>query len=152
MSKPVGRGSQLSGDEKKEILRLHLLERLPISAIAKKLDRDRGSIRRLLNSDESKTMRQQLAGDERDKVMALLKANGVQVAHEWRRAIEVASSKGDHRAGLAWLLHGGLVDPLPSDAPNTRIAIVIGTDEHPMRIPSPLALLREEKDKGHGTK
>ena len=142
----------MSVDEKREILRLHLLERLPISAIAKKVDRDRGSIRRLLQSDESKTLRQQLAGDERDKVTALLKANGVQVAHEWRRAIEVASSKGDHRAGLAWLLHGGLVDPVPSDAPNTKIAIIIGTDQHPMRIPSPLRMPSDEREDDDGPK
>lgn len=142
----------MTPDERKHILRLALVERLSIAAISRRVDRDRSTVSGLLRSAEGLQLRQQLQGDEREQVLQLLKASGLSVAREWRHAVDVASNKGNHAPAKDWLLHAGLVDPIQDDTSKGGLVIQIGTPEHPIRVPSPLALLREEEDQGHGSK
>jgi hypothetical protein len=152
MSRPPGRGSALTAEERREIQRLSIVEKLSISTIARRVDRDRGTVSEVLRSPESVALRQQLETDEREQVQKLLKASGPQIAREWIFAATQAAARGDHKPSKDLLLHSGLVDPVATDAGGARIAIVIGTDQHPMRVPSPLRMLQVEEDEGHGSK
>jgi hypothetical protein len=142
VSRPPGRGSALTQDERREIQRLSIVGRCSVADIARRTDRDRGTVANVLQSGESQALRQQLETDAREEVLRLLKASGPQAAREWAHAVTQAANKGDHRAARDLLLHAGLIDPVPDDGnQGTRILIQIGTPEHPMRVQSPLARL-----------
>lgn len=148
-----GRGSELTPDERREIQRLGIVESLSIAEIARRTERDRGTVASVLQASDSQAYRQQFEGDEREAVQRLLRASSRQVARDWVVAASNAAARGDHRAARDLLLHSRLIDPVAdSDSGATKIAIVIGTDEHPMRLTSPLALLREGEDEGHGSR
>ena len=155
MSRRPGRGSALTRDERHEIQRLGIVEGCSISEIARRTDRDRGTVANVLNAQDSQALRGKLATDARDEVLRMLQITSPQAAREWARAVTQAANKGDHRPARDLLLHAGAIDPIADDASNgPRIAIVIGTDEHPMNVRSPLRMLEleEEEEKGNGSK
>jgi len=50
----------------------------------------------------------------------------------------VAASKGDHRPAKDWLLHARSIEPVVEQGnQGARIAIIIGTPEHPIRVHPP---------------
>jgi hypothetical protein len=72
----------------------------------------------------------------------LLQAKALRRLEDWETASQVgALKKGNHAPARDWLLHAGVIDPLDSDTASVKVAIVIGTDDKPMRIPSPLSYL-----------
>jgi hypothetical protein len=74
----------------------------------------------------------------------LLQAKALQRLADWELASEVgARKKGNHAPAKDWLLHAGVIDPLDSDTASVKVAIIIGTEEKPMRVPSPLAYTEE---------
>lgn len=77
------------------------------------------------------------------KIMALEALDRVD---DWRLAARVGASKrGNHLPAKDWLLHSGMIEPLQGEhSGGIRIAINIGTDDRPMRIPSPLRENDEE--------
>ena len=71
-------------------------------------------------------------------VVKLLNAKALDLAEDWVKASSIAAEKGDHRPAQDALLHARAIDPL-ADAGNqgARIAIIIGTPEHPIRVHPP---------------
>jgi hypothetical protein len=78
--------------------------------------------------------------ETREAFRKLLQMQALQRLEDWRTASEVGSrKKGNHVPAKDWLLHAGVIDKLDSDDAGVHVAIIIGTDEKPMRIPSPLS-------------
>lgn len=70
----------------------------------------------------------------------LLQAKALARLEDWETASQVGARKrGNHGPARDWLLHAGALDPLDSDKTNVQVAIVIGTDDRPMRVRSPLS-------------
>lgn len=153
MSRPPGRGSALTPDERHEIQRLGIVERCSIAEIARRTDRDRGTVAAVLQSGESQAFRQQFETDAREEILRLLRVSGPQAAREWVHAVTQAAKKGDHRPARDLLLHAGAIEPIDGTSPATRVAIFIGTPEHPLNDLPPLILSRrsedESQDDGH---
>jgi hypothetical protein len=77
----------------------------------------------------------------RATVRKLMIGNSLQAMEHWQTAMDVgARKKGNHAPARDWLLHAGVIDELKQDSGNVRVSIHIGTDERPMRIPSPLTI------------
>lgn len=92
--------------------------------------------------------RLQLVEEDTDRgVVKLLQAKGLDFAEDMIEASKVAAGKGDHRPALAALLHSKQLEPL-ADAGNqgARIAIIIGTPEHPIRVHPPQAVVVDTID------
>ena len=84
--------------------------------------------------------RLQLITEDIDRgVINLLTAKSLDFAEDWMRASLKASEKGDHRPAKDALLAVKAIEPV-GDQPGTRIAILIGTPEQPIRIESPQVL------------
>lgn len=74
-------------------------------------------------------------------VINLLTAKGLDFAENWIKAASVASEKGDHRPAKDALLHAKAIDPVADGSQGgTRIAIIIGTPESPIRMEVPRIL------------
>jgi transposase-like protein len=139
MSRPPGRGSALTPDERRAIQRLALVDGCSIAEIARRTDRDRGTVSAVIKADDTRALQAHLASEARDSVLQLLRANSTAVARQWLHAVTNAAEKGDHRPARDLLLHAGAIDPIQDDhtASDTRIAILIGTPEHPIRVAPP---------------
>jgi hypothetical protein len=80
----------------------------------------------------------------RATVRRLMAAEALERVEDWRLAAQVgAAKKGNHAPARDWLLHAGVIDELSSDSSGVRVAIHIGTDERPLKIPSPLTIAAE---------
>lgn len=76
--------------------------------------------------------------DDDTGVVKLLRANALGFAEDWKTASEKAAAKGDHRPAKDALLHAKLIEPVEdSGNHSTRIAIVIGTPDQPIRVTPP---------------
>ena len=75
VSRPPGRGSALTADERREIQRLSIVEGRSIADISRRTDRDRGTVAAVLQSGESQTLRNQMETDAREDVLLLLRAS-----------------------------------------------------------------------------
>ena len=76
-------------------------------------------------------------------VVKLLSAKGLDFAENWVTAAQVAAEKGDHRPAKDALLYSRQVDPIVDGSSGTNIAIIIGTQEQPIRIAPPQAVVVE---------
>ena len=73
-------------------------------------------------------------------VVKLLSAKALDFAEDWSKASEKAAEKGDHRPAKDALLAIKAIEPVGENT-GTNIAILIGTPEQPIRIPSPALTL-----------
>ena len=74
-------------------------------------------------------------------VVKLLSARGLDFAEDWAKASRLAAEKGDHRPAKDALLHARAIEPVADQGnTGTRIAIIIGTPEQPIRVSSPQVL------------
>jgi transposase-like protein len=131
---PPGRGSQLTPDERRQIQCFALVDGLSVSQIARETGRDRGTIANVLRAEDSHDFRSQLETEARDAAVQILRGNSEKAARAWGSAIGVAADKGDHRPARDLLVAVGAIQE-QNDAP--RIAIIIGTPEHPIRVDPP---------------
>jgi len=99
-----------------------------------------------------RTAYRMLARDEvevdnvRAVVRRLMIGGALQAVDAWKLAMDVgAAKKGNHSPARDWLLHAGVIDELSSDSSSVRVAIHIGTDDKPLRIPSPLTIAAESE-------
>lgn len=58
-------------------------------------------------------------------VSLLLEAYAVPLLRDWRKASQAAARHGDHRPAKDWLLHAGLIDPLPDPSHGGPQIVVI---------------------------
>lgn len=77
---------------------------------------------------------------DNDRAIAkLLQFHALRFSQDWLRASEEAAKKGDHRPAKDALIHAKAIDPVVTDGhQGTRIAIIIGTPEQPIRIGPPV--------------
>lgn len=129
-----GRGSQLTPAERREVQELSLLQGLSNSEIARQTGRDRGTVSNVLRAEDSHALREQLATEAADAAVQILRGNSETAARKWVSAVSVAADKGDHRPAKDLLVAVGAISD-QSELP--RIAIIIGTPEHPIRIAPP---------------
>ena len=79
---------------------------------------------------------------EADLVAKSMRISELERMEEWAAACQVAASKGDHRPAKDWLLHARSIEPVADQAnQGARIAIIIGTPEHPIRVHPPQAVV-----------
>ena len=141
---PPGRGSQLTPDERRQIQCLAFVDGLSISEIARQTGRDRGTLAGILKADDSQAFEKPLETEAKDAAVKILRGTAERAARSWGTAIGVAADKGDHRPAKDLLLHTGVIDPIPDGAVSgTRIAIIIGTPEHPIRVSPPQGVVVE---------
>lgn len=78
-------------------------------------------------------------------VINLLTAKGLDFVEDWGKASNVAAGKGDHRPAMHALQTIKAVEPIGDSAnQGTRIAIIIGTPEQPIRVQSPQVISESE--------
>ncbi|MFN0314736.1 MAG: hypothetical protein ACKVQA_06850 [Burkholderiales bacterium] len=92
--------------------------------------------------------RLQLVEDDTERgVVKLLNAKALDLTENWIDAARIAAEKGDHRPAKDALLHARAIEPIAdSGAGGTRIAIVIGTPEQPIRIGPPQPIVVGTQD------
>lgn len=135
-SHPPGRGSQLTPAERAEIQHLSLVEGLSRSEIARRVRRDRETVRNVLAADDTRHLAEQLATEARDEVLLTLRRNASRVAQDWIEASAVAKSRGDHRPARDLLLHARAIDPIASERDSApRVAVIIGMPGRPVDLP-----------------
>jgi len=127
---PPGRGSALTADERKQIQCLALVDGETVSAIARTTGRDRETIANVLRADDSRALREQLAGQAADAAKLVLRGSAERVARKWVSAVDAAAEKGDHRPAKDLLLHTGVIQPL-RDQPAIAVQVVVGTVGNP---------------------
>jgi hypothetical protein len=81
--------------------------------------------------------RLQLIDVDESGVVKLLRVNELRLVDNWLEASEKAAAKGDHRPAKDALLHAKAIEPLADTNQGTRIAIVIGTPDAPIRVTAP---------------
>lgn len=133
---PPGRGSQLTPDERREIQKLALVGGHSQSEIARRVHRDRGTVATVLTADDTKALAKDLASEQREAALEVLRRAVVPAARAWVTAATTAAERGDHRAAKDLLLHTEVIAPL-ADQPGTRVQIVIGMPG--VDYPDPLA-------------
>lgn len=148
---PPGRGSQLTPAERAEIQHLWLVEGLSRSEIARRVRRDRETVRNVLVAEDSRHLAEQLATDARDEVVLTLRRNASRAAQDWVEASAVAKSRGDHRPARDLLLHARAIDPIAGErdaAP--RVAVIIGMPGHPVDLPDVRAFTEQHPSSDDG--
>jgi len=71
--------------------------------------------------------------DANTGVIAIMRASGERVLHDWLTASQVAANKGDHRPARDMLLYSGQVEELQGDKrPGAHVLIQIGSPERPL--------------------
>ncbi|MDP2319545.1 MAG: helix-turn-helix domain-containing protein [Acidobacteriota bacterium] len=127
---PPGRGSQLTPDERRDVQRLRLVDGESISEIARRTGRNRETIANIVRSDDTRELAEQLESESREAALRVLRGTSEQAARAWRKAIDTAADKGDHRPARDILLHNGVIQPLNGPA-NIGIQVIVGTPGHP---------------------
>lgn len=127
---PPGRASQLTPDERREVQRLRLVDGASISEIARRTGRNRETIANVVRSDDTRELAQQLESESRDAALRVLRGTSEQAARAWRKAIDTAADKGDHRPARDILLHNGVIQPLNGPT-NIGVQVVVGTAQQP---------------------
>lgn len=146
---PPGRGSQLTPAERAEIQHLSLVEGLSRSEIARRVRRDRETVRNVLTAEDSRHLAEQLATEARDEVLVTLRRNASRVAQDWIEASAVAKSRGDHRPARDLLLHARAIEPIAGERDSSsRVQVIIGMPGRPVDLPNLSAEVREELDAG----
>jgi len=125
-----GRGSQLTPDERREIQRLRLVDGESISEIARRVGRNRETVANIVRSDDTIELAQQLESESREAATRVLRGTSEQAARAWRKAIDMAADKGDHRPARDILLHNGVIQSLNGPA-NIGIQVIVGTPGNP---------------------
>ena len=67
----------------------------------------------------------------------LMSAYALPMLNDWRKASHKASDRGDHRPARDWLLHAGVLEPLPDTSKSSGTQIVIVNNPLP-GMPAPL--------------
>jgi len=129
---PVGRGSQLTPEQRREIQCCALLDGLSASEIARRTGRDRGTIANVLKAEDSRALRQQLETEAQEAAIKVLRGYSQRAARAWGIAIDAAADKGDHRPAKDLLLHTGAIEPVGDEGGTTRVAIFVGSPERPL--------------------
>ncbi|MDP2320629.1 MAG: helix-turn-helix domain-containing protein [Acidobacteriota bacterium] len=127
---PPGRGSQLTPDERRDVQRLRLVDGESISEIARRTGRNRETIANIVRSEDTRELAQQLESESREAALRVLRGTSEQAARAWRKAIDTAADKGDHRPARDILLHNGVIQPLNGPA-NIGIQVIVGTPGNP---------------------
>jgi hypothetical protein len=70
------------------------------------------------------TVRLVLLASNRE-IVELMAASGSALLDDWRQASALAAVRGDHRPAKDWLLHSGLIDPVPDSQRSAGPAVVI---------------------------
>lgn len=128
---PPGRGSALTPDERRQIQSLALIDGESISAIARITGRDRETVANVLRSDDSKALREQLAGEAADAAKLVLRSSAERAARKWVSAIDAAAEKGDHRPARDLLLHAKVIDPLEKGGTSFGVQVIVGSADRP---------------------
>ena len=131
-----GRGAQLTAAERAEVQQLALVDGLSQAEIARRVNRDRGTVASVLAAEDTQHMRTALEDAARSGARAILTRHAEQAAQDWVSASAVARQRGDHRPARDLLLHSGAIEPIKDGRQRggPQIAIVIGTPEVPIRI------------------
>jgi hypothetical protein len=79
----------------------------------------------------------QLGEDSAAAVRKLMRVKALGVLDQWHQSMPAAVKKGNHAPMRDYLLHAGAIEPAQADGPVARIAIMIGTEERPMRVRAP---------------
>lgn len=126
---PVGRGSQLTADERRQVQCLALVDGASVSEVARQTGRDRGTIANILRAEDSQSFRSQLETEAREAAVQILRGNAEKAARAWGTAIGQAADKGDHRPAKDLLLAVGAIQDHGNTAPG--IVVIVGTPDHP---------------------
>jgi hypothetical protein len=89
--------------------------------------------------------RLQLIEVDESGVVKLLRLNELKLLDDWMKASEKAAEKGDHRPAKDALLHAKAIEPVNDNQGGTRIAIVIGTPDQPIRVSPPQVIQGESE-------
>ena len=82
--------------------------------------------------------------DANTGVIAIMRASGERVLHDWLTASQVAANKGDHRPARDMLLYSGQVEELQGDKRNAaQVLIQIGSPESPIQALAPQVIEAE---------
>ena len=137
---PPGRGSQLTPAERSEIQHLALVDGLSQSEIARRVRRDRETVRNVVMAPDTKQLAHDLATEARDEVLLTLRRSATRVANDWIEASAVAKTRGDHRPARDLLLHARAIDPVETGSDGgTRVAVIIGMPGRPIVMSPDLA-------------
>lgn len=138
---PPGRGSQLTPTERAEIQSLYLLEDLSQSEIARRVGRDRETVRNVMRAEDTRALADQLAADARDTVIQTLRRAAPRMAQHWMDAAAVAKDRGDHRPARDLLLHVGAIEPVVgAGGTGSRVTIVVGMPGRPAGEPGAVTI------------
>lgn len=137
---PPGRGSQLTPAERSEIQHLALVDGLSHTEIARRVRRDRETVRNVVVAPDTKQLAQDLATEARDEVLLTLRRNATRVTADWIEASAIAKTRGDHRPARDLLLHARAIDPIESGSGGqSRVAVIIGMPGRPVTLPHGVA-------------
>lgn len=133
---PPGRGSQLTPSERAEIQHLALVDGLSQSEIARRVCRDRETVRNVVIAADTRQLAIDLATEARGEVLLTLRRNAPRAAMDWLEASAVAKTRGDHRPARDLLLHAGAIEPVQGERDRgTRVTVIVGTHDHPIDLP-----------------
>lgn len=128
---PPGRGSELTPDERRDIQRLRLVDGASVAEIARRMERTREAVNRVLGADDTRDLAQQLESESREAALRVLRGSAEQAARAWATtAITAAAAKGDHRPSRDLLLHAGVIQPLKDQQP-IGVQVIVGSSSHP---------------------
>ena len=121
-----GRGSQVMPDERRAIQQAHLAEGFNQRELADRFGRTRETIAGVLKGDDFERLCREVQADLVESVQRTLRANGVQAANQWVKAVDKAAEKGDHKPAKDLLLHTGLLRPMGEGNTGNQVIVQIG--------------------------
>lgn len=126
-----GRGSQLTPDQRREIQYLRLVDGETVSEIARRTGRNRETISNVIRAKDTEELAAQLETEAREAALRVLRGTSEQAARAWRKAIDNAADKGDHRPARDMLLHNKVIDPIDGPRMNLGVQVIVGSPTQP---------------------
>jgi hypothetical protein len=131
---PVGRGSEMTGDEIENVRLDYLVHRLTQVQLSEKYGRARNTIAKCLEGKTFEEMRRQIDADVREMVRRRMVAKADDAVGYWERSMGNAAERGDHKPAKDWLMHSGVVDPVESTESGPKVIVQIGVNADEVKV------------------